>query len=695
MRDEMHQKITARHLQRSAYLYVRQSTVRQVFENTESTARQYALQQRGLALGWTLEQIVVIDSDQGQSGASAADREGFKQLVTEVSLGKAGIVMSLEVSRLARNSTDWHRLIEISALTDTLILDEDGVYDPSHFNDRLLLGLKGTMSEAELHILRARLRGGLLNKVRRGELEMKLPVGLVHDDDRGVVLDPDQRIQESVRTLFRVFRQTGSASGTVRAFREQGLEFPRSRPRGRKKGEMIWGPLQHSRTLSVLHNPRYAGAFSFGRTRRRRLPDGASRRCDRVPRDEWIALIPDAHAGYITWDEFTENEQRLRENAQACGADRKAGPAREGPALLQGIAVCGNCGRRMTPRYHQRRGKLVPTYQCLGRKVQRGEPACQVVPGGAIDKALGELLVESMTPVAIEVACAVQEEMQQQIEQADRLRYQRVEQGRYEADRAKERYMSVDPSNRLVADTLEAEWNAKLRALQEAKEEYDLARQVDRIGLDDAQREAVLALAKDFPRMWNNPDTPDRERKRAIRLLVEDVTILKGDKVTMHVRFRGGTFTTITTPRTLSAWEIRKTPEAILTEIDQLLDEHTDGEIANILNEQGRARANGRPFEGKSIAYVRRAHGLRSRYDRLRERGLLTIEEIASRLSISRSTAKVWRQLGHLTAYAYNDRPDFLFEPPSSETRSKHDLLHGQSSSRPQELRPQQQHEVQ
>jgi DNA invertase Pin-like site-specific DNA recombinase len=338
MMGETHAKVQARHLKRNAYLYVRQSTLRQVLENTESTKRQYALRERAMALGWRLDQVIVIDSDLGQSGASAVDREGFQQLVSEVGVGRAGIVMGLEVSRLARNSTDWHRLLEICALADTLILDEDGVYDPAHFNDRLLLGLKGTMSEAELHVLRARLRGGILNKARRGELEIRLPVGFDYDPAGRVRLDPDVRVQESLRQFFRTFRRTGSATATVKAFRAEGLSFPHRIYRGQQAGELSWSELDHSRALWLLHHPRYTGAFCFGRTRVRKQPDGSCKH-QRLPAEEWIALIRDAHPGYITWDEYEQNLQILRDNAQGPAAGRDRGPPREGPALLQGLCV--------------------------------------------------------------------------------------------------------------------------------------------------------------------------------------------------------------------------------------------------------------------------------------------------------------------------------------------------------------------
>ncbi|WP_169805953.1 recombinase family protein, partial [Azohydromonas lata] len=312
MMTDHHQKVHASHLKRNAYLYVRQSTLRQVFENAESTKRQYDLRQRAVALGWAQEQVIVIDSDLGQSGASS-DREGFQRLVAEVGMGHAGIVLGLEVSRLARNSMDWHRLLEICALTGTLICNEDGVYDPAHFNDRLLLGLKGTMSEAELHVLKCRLQGGIINKARRGELEMPLPVGLVYDGAGRVVLDPDRQIQDTVRLVFDTFRETGSAYAVVRRMRGEELLFPQRLRRGIGKGDLLWGPITHSRVLQLLHNPRYAGAFAYGRTRTRYNAQFKMRQMG-VPQAEWQVLIQDAHPGYISWEEFERHQATLRGN---------------------------------------------------------------------------------------------------------------------------------------------------------------------------------------------------------------------------------------------------------------------------------------------------------------------------------------------------------------------------------------------
>jgi DNA invertase Pin-like site-specific DNA recombinase len=668
-------KVQARHLNRNAYLYVRQSSLRQVFENSESTKRQYDLRQRAIALGWQIDQVVIIDSDQGQSGKFSADREGFQRLVTEVSLGHAGIVMGLEVSRLARNSSDWHRLLEICALTDTLVLDDDGLYDPAHFNDRLLLGLKGTMSEAELHVLRARLRGGIINKARRGELEMRLPIGFVYDAEGNVRLDPDISIQESVRQLFRTFHRTGSALATVKAFREQGLKFPRRIYRGPNKGDVLWSELQHSRVLWILHHPRYTGAFCFGRTHTRRLPDGRQAFVKLAP-EKWIALIRDAHEGYITWNEFEQNVQRLHDNAQALGAEREKGPPREGSALLQGLAVCAQCGERMTVRYHQRGLRMVPDYMCQKVCTQSGGPVCQHIPGGALDDAIGKLLVDAVTPVTLEMALAVQTELESRCDETERLRLHEVERARYQSDLARQRFMHVDPSNRLVADSLEAEWNQALRTLAEAKERYEKQRQSDRAGLSDQQRATIMELAKDFPRLWNNPHTPQRERKRMARLLIADVTLLKSNNLRAQLRFKGGATHTFTLPLSKSAWMLRQTPETVVKEIDRLLDDYTEGEIADLLNGKGMISGEGKRFNRTMVARIRSNYDLEARYSRLRARSMLTLSEIATRLDISAATAKTWRRAGLLRSHRYNDKGETLFEQPGPDTPIKYEYQH-------------------
>jgi len=660
MNTESRHKITAAHLARPAYLYVRQSTLRQVLENTESTKRQYALRERAVALGWRPEQVVVVDSDLGQSGADA-DRAGFQRLVAAVGMGEVGVVIGLEVSRLARSSSDWHRLLEICALANTLILDEDGLYDPSHFNDRLLLGMKGTMSEAELHVLRARLIGGQLAKARRGELEVPLPVGLVYDAAGKVVLDPDRSVQEAIGQFFDTFGRTGSATATVRSFREQGLAFPRRVQSGPHKGEIFWGPLFHHRALNILKNPRYAGAFAYGRTQVTKTLQGNGSR-QRLPQDQWHTLILDAHPGYITWAHYEENLERLRANATAYGLDRRAGPPREGPALLQGLAVCGRCGGRMTVRYYTRHGELLPQYSCQSEGIQRAEPPCQRILGADIDRAVGELLVESMSPLALEVALSVHDELQARADDADRLRRQQVERARYEAELAQRRYLRVDPDNRLVAATLEAEWNSKLRALDAAHEDYERKREADTL-LDDEKRQRVLALATDFPRLWHDPNTPARERKRMARLLIEDVTLSKADDLVIHVRFRGGGTQSLHLAHPKSAIDLRKLDPAVVSEIDRLIDDHTDSEIAAALNAAGHQPPVGDKFTVWMIWKIRKAHRLDSRFDRLRRKGMLTLEEMAEALGTHPQTVKDRAARGQLASIVYNDKGQRLYAP--------------------------------
>ena len=671
MTVETSQKVASRHLRRSAYLYVRQSSMRQVLENTESTKRQYGLRQRAVALGWAQDQIVVIDSDQGQSGASATQREGFQQLVAEVGLGHAGLVMGLEVSRLARNSIDWHRLLEICALTDTLILDEDGIYDPSHFNDRLLLGLKGTMSEAELHVLRARLRGGILSKARRGELWSPLPIGLVYHPDGHVILDPDAQVQESLRHLFRTFRRTGSARATMKAFRAEGIRFPHRIRAGIHKGDLAWSELTHWRALWILHNPRYAGAFFFGRSRQRRHPEGRAR-FEKLPRDEWIALLPGTHPGYICWEEFEENQRRLQENSAAQGGERRRSPPREGPALLQGLVVCSRCGDRMTVRYRDR-GTRCPEYVCQRRSIEQGISLCERIPGAALDAAVGQILLDRVTPFTLEVALHVEREIQARLDEADRLRRQHVERARYEAEVARRRYMKVDPDNRLVADELEREWNQKLRVFTESHEQYEKQKKAHYLPCDEEQRRKIMALATDFPRLWRDPATSDRDRKRAVRLLIEDVTLARDEtEIAAHLRLRGGTTQTLRLPLPRPAWALRKTNPEVVAEVDRLLDHHTPIEIARILDERGFRSGEGQRFHRMIVWRIQKDYDLESRYDRLREAGMLTLEEIAQQLGIGTSSVKVWRRHGLLRAHAYNDKRECLYEPPGGEAPVKY-----------------------
>jgi DNA invertase Pin-like site-specific DNA recombinase len=663
MSDEFARKVSAEHLQRNAYLYVRQSTIRQVFEHTESTKRQYGLKNRAIALGWDAERITVIDSDLGKSGASSEGRDGFKRLVSEVGLGNAGIVIGLEVSRLARNSADWHRLLEICALTGTLILDEEGIYDPAHFNDRLLLGLKGTMSEAELHLIKARLLGGVRAKARRGELRLPLPIGFVYGPEGKVIRDPDEQIRRSIAAVFEAFQRTGSASATVKYFKEHGLRAPTRLRNGAQKGEVQWTALVHSKVIQMLHNVRYAGAFFYGRMKSWKLPDGRTR-YRMLPQDQWHTLIKDAHESYISWQEYQSNQRRLLENAQAHGVDRRKSPPREGPALLQGMVLCGTCGKRMTVHYHRHKQKTIPYYLCQREGVEHGESICQNTNGEVVDKAVGKLVVDSFSPLALEVALTVQDELKARFAEANLLRRKHVERIQYETDLARRRYMQVDPENRLVADTLEGEWNEKLRMLKDAQEEYERQRKQDLEVIGGEEREKILALATDFPRLWNDAGTQCREKKRMLRLIIEDVTLTRNADRTIgvDVRFKGGAAKSLHLPAPLLAWELNRTSKTLIDQIDTLLDEHTDAEIADILNSQGKTSATGLMFRPVVVGTIRRRAGLKSRYERLREQDLLTLHEAATKLHISTKTLRQWADDGIIKTYRFNDRNSYLYE---------------------------------
>jgi DNA invertase Pin-like site-specific DNA recombinase len=659
-------KVTADHLRRDAYLYVRQSSLYQVANNTESSRRQYDLRGRAVALGWPADSVIVIDVDQGQSGASAADREGFQRLVADVSLGKAGIVLGLECSRLARNNADWHRLLELCSLSGTLICDEDGLYDPGSIDDRLLLGLKGTISEAELHFIRARLQGGLLAKAARGELRVRLPVGLVYDQLDNVTLDPDASVRAAIEYLFKCFEQTGSAHAVVKQFAAEGLKFPgRHGVGGPHAGELYWKPLRHDMVLFTLHNPRYAGAYFYGRRKTFTDIDGHTRTVVK-PRDQWTVLICDAHPGYITFEQYEQHQQTLAANAAAhSDEERRAGPAREGPALLQGLVVCGKCGKRMTVNYHARSsGELVPNYHCSREGIATGTPRCQTINGAGVDQAVATLVLEQLTPLAIETALAVSAELQQRAVDADRIRQMGVQRAEHAAEAARHRYLAVDPTNRLVADQLEADWNNKLRELADAKDEYERATEAGNRPLSGEQQARIRALATDLPALWANPATPIRERKRLIRLLLIDVTLIDaGEQITTHVRLSGGQQHTLQLPRPLRAWEQHTTPPSTITLIEQLLDEHTYDQTVEILNQRGLTGGWGKPFTVPSLTQLCKNRGIPSHRDRLRAQGMLTLDEIAAQFGVTTDTIKTWQRRGHITGRRIDGRRLHLYHP--------------------------------
>lgn len=483
-------------------------------------------------------------------------------------------------------------------------------------------------------------------------------------------LDPDRQVQESIRTFFLTYHRTGSATATVRFFRDQKLLFPRRPHRGPGKGELLWAPIVHSRALQILHNPRYAGAFAFGRTRTHKTVDGRET-YKRLPREQWHTLLPESHTGYITWEQYQLNQTSLRECALRHGTDRRRSPAGDGPALLQGLVMCGVCGQRMTVRYSQRKGGLTPIYVCQRQGIEHAQRFCQVIRGGDIDRTVGSLLLEMLTPLTLRAALSVEQELQGRLAEVDRLRRQQVERARYEANLAQQRFMKVDPNNRLVANVLEAEWNQKLRALNEAQEQYERQCKAERAVLDEKAKAQVSALAENFPRVWRDPRTSDRDRKRMARLLLEDVTLIRAERITAHVRFRGGSTRTLDLTLPLSACELRKTPKEVVDRIDRLLDEHTDVGVAAELNRLGLSSGTGCSFTALTVWRIRQRYGLKNRYQRLRDAGMLTQEEMAHQLGVCCQTVQRWRAAGLLKAYTYNDKNEYLYEPTIQDAPAK------------------------
>ncbi len=499
---------------------------------------------------------------------------------------------------------------------------------------------------------------------------MPLPVGLAYAEDETVILNPDAQIQQALRLLFATFKRTGSACATVRYFRDQGLLFPRRAHMGPHAGEIHWMPLQHNAVLKALRNPRYAGAFCFGRTHTTKHPDG-SLHIETLPQEQWPFLVREVHAGYLSWQEYEANLAQLRANRQAHGEDRRHGPPREGPALLQGLVICGRCGNRMTVRYHEiKQGKrLYPEYLCQKEHIEEGDDkCCQRVLGAGLDAAVAQLLLARLTPLSIETSLQIHEELQAQVQEAQRLRAQQVERARYAAELAQRRFLRVDPENRLVADVLEADWNTRLRELAQVQEEAERQQEAEQRRLSALEQQAIADLVEDFPRVWKDPRTSDRDRKRMVRLLLEDVTILGQEEViTAHIRFKGGATHTITVPVSRG----RCSPPELLALIDQLLDDFTDAEVAEQLNQRGWRTYEGKPFAAARVVSLRRYHQLKDHGTRLAKRGLLSAEEAASAYGVCQQTLMAWGRAGLLPMYRINDQGTAVFPPPDEHAPVK------------------------
>jgi DNA invertase Pin-like site-specific DNA recombinase len=644
-------KLQPTHLQRTAIVYVRQSSPAQVEHNRESTLRQYALVERAATLGWQRDQISVIDEDLGMSGASSAQRLGFARLTTEVALKHVGIVLGLEVSRLARNNADWYRLLDLCGMTDTLIGDADGIYHPALFNDRLVLGLKGTMSEAELHILRARLEGGIRNKAARGELRRGLPVGFVYGEQDGEVrLHPDASVVGAIRTVFERFVELGSARQVWLWFRTQGLSFPLQ---CNGLSEIRWVAPTYTAIHKVLRHPVYAGAYVYGRSRVERFVNdhgGIGKRLRRVPRAQWSVLIHDHHEGYIDWATYEANQQRLGNNIRP-QPHHAGGAVREGNALLQGLAVCGHCGRRLHTHY---RGNFsAPGYHCPGKALVEGRGQyCLNIGGVQIDQAVARVVLEALTPAALQASLKAVQQLAADCDSALSQWRLAVERARYEAERAERRYRIVEPENRLVARGLEAEWEKRLRELQQAQSELAIREQQRPRALDAAQFERIRALGVDLKRVWSAPATEDRDRKELLRTLLEEVIIaVKREEQCAHLtlRWRSGALTELELelPRRQAAV---RTDEDTIELIRRLAAHYPDTTIAGILNQQGRKSAYGERFTAVIVSSLRYTRAI-PRYQPPTEppKGeLLSVKQTAQRLNLAASTVHRWLAEGFI-----------------------------------------------
>ena len=653
----MNSKIKPRHLHNPAYIYVRQSTLAQVRHHQESTERQYALCDQASELGWPAERIRVLDGDLGRSGAQSHARVDFKTLVADVAMGQVGAVFALEASRLARSNADWHHLIELCAVTGTVLIDEDGCYDPADFNDRLLLGMKGTMSNAELHFLYGRLQGGKLNKAKKGELRHPLAVGLCYDDESQIVFDPDEEVQGAVRLVFELFRRTGSAYQVVHHFVRQGLLFPKRAYGGVWNGKIIWGRLTHGRVLGILKNPFLAGAYVHGRYQAIKVitPDGQIRsRVQEMPMSAWKVKILEHHEGYITWKEYLTNRKKLEEN-RTNGVDTLlSGPAREGHALLQGLLVCSSCSHRLSVRY-KGNGGIYPLYEC--NKLKRdglSHKSCLNVRSDLLDTLVVRRILEVLEPAQLQIAVEALHELERRDEVVGKQWRMRIERAEYEAQLAQRRYEEVDPSNRLVAANLERRWNDALVKVEELRKQYPEFQATQGRAITSEQKAKIMALAQDFPRLWQAPNTQDKDKKRMLRLLIKDITVEKTQpkQLVLHLRWQGGACEDIFVEIPQAIYDRLRYDKELVERIRELARGLPDDQIAVLLNEEGRRSAKGKIFTTSMIKWIRYRYRIPS--PQLKRPEELSVQQVSQRFGVSHHVVYYWIQRGVIKARRLN-----------------------------------------
>ena len=630
-------KITPKHLERSAYVYIRQSSPTQVQENLESRRRQYELADRARSLGW--KRVEVVDEDLGRSGSGSVVRPGFQRLVSAVCQEEVGGVLALEASRLARNNRDWHHLVDLCGLTSTLIIDAEGVYDPHHFNDRLLLGLKGTMSEWELGVMRQRSLVALREKAERGELYTTLPVGFLRTPDDRCELDPDQRIQASIGLVFEKFEELGSIRQVLLWFRQEGVELPSVEygPLGRS---VVWKLPVYSSLRQMLGNPVYAGTYAYGRTRTETtIVDGRPRKRRGIPvaQNEWAVLIPGHHEGYIGWEQYQANQKRIAENAQMKRFASRGAP-RRGRALLAGLLRCRRCGRRLQVTYGGVNGR-VPRYGCRTAEVNHGVGPCISFGGLAADRSVEAAVLAVIQPGAIEAAIGAVEHARTNRKKEREVVALKLERARYEAERARRQYDAAEPENRLVAAELERRWNRALKVVAEAEEEWAAFEAGQREQGERIDRAALLQLAEDLPGVWHDPEADIRLKKRIVRILVEEILVDVDDeaaRIRMVVRWAGGQHTQLAVRKRRTGQHRHMTDRKVVEIVRELSAILPDGQIARVLNRLGLKTGRNNSWIASRVTSLRSYHEIPVHDPETRKRdGLLNLKEAAASLGVS------------------------------------------------------------
>jgi DNA invertase Pin-like site-specific DNA recombinase len=639
-------KIDERHLKRQAYVYIRQSSLRQVEENLESQDMQYQLVNRARELGWGAGQIVVIDDDLGKSGASSQERAGFQNLVAAVGLRRVGIVLVTDVSRLARNCADWYQLLNLASFFDTLISDSSGIYNPQQINDRMLLGMKGTFSEMQWYQMREQLGAARLNKAKRGELRTRLPTGYEWREDGRVVKTPDEEVRSRIEVIFRQFQRFGSGRAVLKYLQEHELKIPRRIHTGVGKGRLRWERASSGAVYEILKNPTYAGSYTYGKTHHTHLPgDSKCIRLERKAQAEWTVLIQDAFEGYISWVEYMHNQEKLAENGRS--VFQSQGAPLKGDGLLQGMVLCAKCGRRMHVAYNRH-----TAYVCRTANALYGEPRCQHFTAPLIDEAVSQLFLHAVTPARLEAALGAAAEIEQERQRLGEQWQQRLERARYQVELARRRYEQVDPDNRLVASALERDWEAQLQMLAELEKAWEKAQAELIVPLDTYEIARIQSLAADLPALWQADTTTNVDRKRLLRCLIQDVTLdsFSDPKITqVFVRWYTGASTHLQVPRPQPG---RRANQSLLERVVALAQTCSDQQIAERLNAEGRTTPTGLAWTRARVFGLRRKNHIAS-YSQSQQPtpgadGRYTIQQVALLMQYSPTTIHQWFLNGFL-----------------------------------------------